>query len=191
MVNVSEQVKRPEDMLMFLGEYFKETIETTQSIAENIKDSDKKANAPKAQSNFYITYDIMNSLGTACKMFIEHPRQELRISIALARNPYFQGEEQLKAIKRNIQKIQLGIISQCKGLYKFIDYIHDRKQTVPIKYQYGQPPKCILNALFFKMKADYLRYIYECLAGDNGLLGGTDKILNQLVCFKEDIDKVE
>ena len=89
MVNVSEQVKRPEDMLMFLGEYFKETIETTQSIAENIKDSDKKANAPKAQSNFYITYDIMNSLGTACKMFIEHPRQELRISIALARNPYF------------------------------------------------------------------------------------------------------
>ena len=41
------------------------------------------------------------------------------------------------------------------------------------------------------MKADYLRYIYECLAGDNGLLGGTDKVLNQLVSFKEDIDKVE
>lgn len=47
MVNVSEQVKRPEDMLMFLGEYFKETIETTQSIHDNLNESDKKTNAPK------------------------------------------------------------------------------------------------------------------------------------------------
>lgn len=89
MVNVSEQVKRPEDMLMFLGEYFKETIETTQNIFDNLSPENKKGNVAKVQSNFFITYDIMNSLGTACKMFIEHPRQELRISIALARNPYF------------------------------------------------------------------------------------------------------
>jgi len=35
-----------------------------------------------------------------------------------------------------------------------------------------QPPKSTLNALFYKMKADYLRYIYECLSGDNGVLYG-------------------
>ena len=60
---------------------------------------------------------------------------------------------------------------------------------MPIKYQYGQPPKCILNALFYKMKADYLRYIYECLAGDNGLLAGTDPILSQPLSFAEDLKK--
>ena len=37
------------------------------------------------------------------------------------------------------------------------------------------------------MKADYLRYIYECLSGENGLLGGEDQILNQLVSFEQDI----
>ena len=173
-------------MLMFLGEYFKVTIANTQEIFENLKgNNDGKANVAKSQTSFFITYDILNSLGTACKMFIEHPRQELRISIALARNPYFQGPEQLKAIKRNIQKIQLGIISQCKGLYKFIDYIHDRPKDVTIKNQYvhKQPPKCILNALFFKMKADYMRYIYECLSGDNGLLSSTDCALGQKSSF--------
>ena len=33
MVNVSEQVKRPQDMLMFLGEYFKEVIFRTEQIS--------------------------------------------------------------------------------------------------------------------------------------------------------------
>jgi hypothetical protein len=135
MVNVSEQVKRPQDMLMFLGEYFKEVIIRTEQIKNALKEADnKKGSGAKVQSDYYITYDVMNSLGTACKMFIENPRQELRISIALARNPYFQGEAQLKVITQNIQKIQLGIISRCKSLYKFIDYIHDRRRVVPIKY---------------------------------------------------------
>lgn len=44
-----------------------------------------------------------------------------------------------------------------------------------------QPPKSTLDALFYKMKADYLRYIYECLSGDNGLLYGIDNTEN----FKE------
>lgn len=38
-----------------------------------------------------------------------------------------------------------------------------------------QPNKNVLKALFFKLKADYLRYIYECLSGDNGLLYGDTK----------------
>lgn len=55
---------------------------------------------------------------------------------------------------------------------------------VPIKNQNAQPPKCILNALFYKMKADYLRYIYECLSGENGLL--VDFTLK--VSFVEDLE---
>lgn len=51
-----------------------------------------------------------------------------------------------------------------------IDYFHDTRMEVPLKYITSQPPPYILNALFCKMKADYLRYIYECLSGDNGLL---------------------
>ena len=33
----------------------------------------------------------MNSLALACKKYIEAPRQQLRISIALARNPEFEN----------------------------------------------------------------------------------------------------
>ena len=51
MVNVSEQVKRPQDMLMFLGEYFKEVIIATEQISSAIKDVDnKKGNVSKVQS---------------------------------------------------------------------------------------------------------------------------------------------
>jgi hypothetical protein len=37
MIIVSEHVQRPEDMLIFLGEYFKFVIFRTETIAENIK----------------------------------------------------------------------------------------------------------------------------------------------------------
>lgn len=87
MINVSEQVKRSADMLMFLGEYFKEVIFRTEKINDAI--TKDKQNVSKQQSDFYITKDILNYLGTASKMFIENPRQELRISIALARSPTF------------------------------------------------------------------------------------------------------
>lgn len=56
-----------------------------------------------------------------------------------------------------------------------IDYFHDTKKEVPLKYMTSQPPPYILNALFCKMKADYLRYVYECLSGDNGLLANNRK----------------
>jgi len=45
------------------------------------------------QEYYYITPEIMNSLGLACKKYIEAPRQQLRISIALARNPEFENKE--------------------------------------------------------------------------------------------------
>jgi hypothetical protein len=39
MINTSEQVKRPIDMLMFLGEYFKEVIDQTKKIHSNIENA--------------------------------------------------------------------------------------------------------------------------------------------------------
>ena len=70
MINVSEHVQRPEDMLMFLGEYFKVVILRTETIAENIKNE----NGLQQQMDFFLTYEIINYLGTACKMFVENPR---------------------------------------------------------------------------------------------------------------------
>lgn len=87
MINVAEHVQRPVDMLMFLGEYFKEIIYQTEKISDNIKKS--KKDGANEQANYYITNEIINSLGTACKQYIEAPRQQLRLSIALARNPAF------------------------------------------------------------------------------------------------------
>ena len=79
-------------MLMFLGEYFKEVIYLTDSVENNIEKN--APNTRKEQDEYYITKDIINSLGTACKSYIEAPRQQLRISIALARNPSFENNIQ-------------------------------------------------------------------------------------------------
>lgn len=87
-------------MLMFLGEYFKALIHMTGKINDNLKD--KKANGRQALDQFYLTNDILNQLGTACKLYIEKLRQELRISIALIRNPSFQQEETVESLKKNI-----------------------------------------------------------------------------------------
>lgn len=48
--------------------------------------------------------------------------------------------------------------------------MHDRRLPVPLKYKDMQPPKCVLNAILYKMKADQMRLIFECLSGENGLL---------------------
>ena len=98
------------------------------------------------------------------------------MSIALSRSPVFQTKDQLYSIYENIMETQKNIINDCDKLFKLIDYTHDRKFVVPLKYLNQQPPKSTLNALFYKMKADYLRYIYECLSGDNGLLYGVTDI---------------
>ena len=87
LINTSEHVKRPKDMLMFIGEYFKEHIKLCAKVKTSIEKNDSKGD--KDLSRYYITYDLLNLLGTACKQFIMKPRQELRIAIALSRNPNF------------------------------------------------------------------------------------------------------
>lgn len=92
LINVAEHVRRPRDMLMFLGEYFKKTVEETVYINTNIAQPESNK-GKKKQDTFFITNDIINYLGTACKMYVENQRQELRISIALYRNPTFHDSE--------------------------------------------------------------------------------------------------
>ena len=51
------------------------------------------------------------------------------------------------------------------------NYIDDhRRHKVPLKDLSFQPAPYIVKALLCKMKADYMRIIYECLDGQNGLL---------------------
>ena len=145
MINVSEHVNRPHDMLMFLGEYFKEHIRLCEKIDITLQKDDK---GPRELDKYFTTFDILNQLGTACKKFIEKPRQELRISIALSRKPVFSKDPEpnaefintadlvtpeLEALKRNIANQQLFIIDQCTKVYRFIDYLHDRRKEVKLK----------------------------------------------------------
>ena len=62
------------------------------------------------------------------------------------------------------------MIKRCRDIFKFIDFLDDTRQIVPLKDPRKQPAKYILKSMFFKMKADYMRHIYECLSGDDGLL---------------------
>ena len=63
-------------------------------------------------------------------------------------------------------------MNNCRKLYQFIDYFHDHDARVNIKMAdpTKQPPKSTIDAIIYKMKADYLRYIWECISGDDSLL---------------------
>lgn len=156
MINVAEHCKRPKDMLMFLGEYFKNVIKETNEI------EDKRKTIQKGmffQEKFLITNEIMNSLGTACKMYLENLKHELRLSIALIRNPDFHSDKDkdggplVEELSKNIQHIQMEIIDRCEKLYKFIDCLQDFRKPVPTKSK-EQPQKNHLDGMFYKLKAD-------------------------------------
>lgn len=55
-------------------------------------------------------------------------------------------------------------------MFKFVDYLDDFRKVVPLKDPRKQSPIYVLKAIFFKMKADNMRIIYECLGYDDGLL---------------------
>ena len=61
-------------MLMFLGEYFKQTVSETKYVATNNSEGNESNKGKKKQDSFFLTSDIMNYLGTACKMYIEDLR---------------------------------------------------------------------------------------------------------------------
>lgn len=96
LIATSKHVGKPRDMLMFLGEYFKKSVEETLKAHKNEED----------QGRFYISKDIISYLGAACQMYIDKLRQELRISIALYRQPTFNDIKNTKeALARNIQDL--------------------------------------------------------------------------------------
>ena len=64
----------------------------------------------------------------------------------------------------------MNLIKTCFELIRFVDYIHDRKKYVPLAKQMAQPPRYIIDAHLFKMKADLMKIIFECLDGSDGLL---------------------
>lgn len=121
---------------------------------------------------------------------IDKQRQQLRLSMALARKPIFNIKQdstqinsknsetpsELAVLKKNIVDCQLDILTMCAKIYKFVDYLHDRRH-INSKLKEGNPqiPQPVLNCWLYKIKADYLRFVYECLSGEDGLLKGCDQ----------------
>jgi len=77
----------------------------------------------------------------------------------------------------------MKVLKTCFEIYRFIDYIHDRKKYVPLKSLYGQPPKYLIDAYLYKMKADYMKFMFETLDCENGLLYKVDDLEN----FRDDV----
>ena len=73
LINLSEHCNRAKDMLMFLGEYFKQSVALTMLIEGNLQ-SNEANNRRRKQDSFFVTNDILNYLGTACKMYIDNLR---------------------------------------------------------------------------------------------------------------------
>jgi len=65
---------------------------------------------------------------------------------------------------------QMRVIVTCFEIYRYIDFLHDRKKYVPLKYDYMQPAKYLIDAFLYKMKADYMKFIFETLDCEDGLL---------------------
>ena len=70
----------------------------------------------------------------------------------------------------------MKVIKTCFEIYRFVDFFHDRKKYVPMKYQHGQPPKYLIDAYLYKMKADYMKFIFETLDCENGLLYDVEEL---------------
>lgn len=85
LINVANYSHRHEDVLMLIGDYFKQMLKEVKEV--------RKKNNKKVQTEYFMNDEILRWLGTACKNYIENSRQELRISIALSRNPKFRYHE--------------------------------------------------------------------------------------------------
>ena len=86
MIAMAQNTNRPYDMLMFLGRYFWNHLVAINKVTQENKKL--KHNEPKNEiSSFYFTPQMFNFLANANKMITDNARQELRISIALTRNP--------------------------------------------------------------------------------------------------------
>ena len=54
-------------------------------------------------------------------------------------------------------------------MFRFINCYHKRRDKIKLKDHHKQPPNYVVDAYLYTIKADILRFIYECLSGENGL----------------------
>ena len=81
-----------------------------------------------------------------------------------------KGDPINTVLRKGIMVAQMKVIITCFEIYRYIDFIHDRKKYVEPKYQHLQPAKYLIDAHFYKMKSDYMKFIFETLDCENGLL---------------------
>ena len=91
LIAMAQSTQRPKDMLLFLGRYFWNHLGAIFKVAQEDKKQKPGAvrllGARNEISNFYFTPQIFNFMANANKLVTDNARQELRISIALTRNP--------------------------------------------------------------------------------------------------------
>lgn len=91
----------------------------------------------------------------------------------MSRHHVFNSQEskpQKREFDRLIIQTQRDIIKKCIDLFKFIDFMHDKRKPVNLKYSSSEPPRFIIDAHLYKLKADVLNWLYEACAGENGAL---------------------
>lgn len=81
-------------------------------------------------------------------------------------------------LRNNIRQTQLNLINECTKIIKIAISIDDERRETDIKLKDGNEQLIdpLLKAHICKIKADYLRIVYECLDGINGLLSQDDRI---------------
>ena len=79
----------------------------------------------------------------------------------------------------------MKVITTCFEIYRYLDFIHDSKKYVPLKNSFNEPPKYLIDAYFYKMKADYMRYIFETLDCEDGLLYNVTERSDYTVAIRE------
>jgi hypothetical protein len=67
-IKASEQINRPADTLTYLGLYFTWMIKKIDGLKTN------KSKASTGQTEFFMTQDVLNHLGTACKNYVDGSR---------------------------------------------------------------------------------------------------------------------
>ena len=104
LIAMAQSTRRPKDMLLFLGRYFWNHLVAINKVTQENKKA-KKGEAATEISNFYFTPQIFNFMANANKEITDNARQELRISIALTRNPQLVQLPQIDDLAARMEQL--------------------------------------------------------------------------------------
>jgi hypothetical protein len=101
-----------------------------------------------------LTPDVLNLLARAVKLYVDAPRQQVRLAIAMARHHIFNQRDESKVkdekdeeipdknwklkeeckhqkieLDRLVRSSQKELIEGCIKLYKFVDFLHARMMS--------------------------------------------------------------